>query len=155
MSPFGFYLIFVLLLALLVLLKPNAARIVIGLFFLVMAIGINMITVLRDPQAYLDMGSHALLPLYRWIFAHVIAINPVLFVIPIALFQVMTAVLLLHKNEYVHYGIIGAAVFLILIAPLGVESLPNLLFAAALFGLNSKEFETSFWQVLCRKKMRQ
>ncbi len=64
------WLIFVLSVAVMCLVKPNAERLFIGLFFLVMAIAVNMIIALTNPQSYVDMRRlnvckyHIMLKLY-------------------------------------------------------------------------------------------
>jgi hypothetical protein len=143
-NPFTIWLAFVLLVLIFAIVKPNAARIFLGLFFLAMAIGVNIITVLIAPQSYIEMGKNALIPFYRWVFLNVIALNPALFVLPIAAYQITIAILILNKKIYVRVGLIGGIIFLIAIAPLGVESLPNIILAAALGWLLKEDFDRSF-----------
>jgi hypothetical protein len=54
-----------LVLLALCLVRPNAGRIVVGLFFLVMAIGVNVVTVFVDPDSYIGLGAGSFIPLYR------------------------------------------------------------------------------------------
>ena len=143
-SPMVIWSGFVLLVFIFCLIKPNAGRIFLGLFFLVMAIGINVVTVLVAPQSYVEMGRNALLPFYRWVFLNVIALNPALFVLPIAAFQVIIALMMLNKKRVVKAGLIGGIFFLIGIAPLGLESLPNIILAGALGWLLRKDFDRTF-----------
>lgn len=148
MSPVITWLIFVLLVSLFCLAKPNAARIFLGFFFLVMAIGINVVMVLTNPQSYIQMGQNALIPFYRWVFLNIISLNPALFVLPIAAFQITIALLMLAKGKYVKWGLLGGIVFLIAISPLGLESLPNLILAAAMAWLLKKDYPRSVWAMI-------
>ena len=145
-NPFTIWLTFVLIVFAFCLMRPNATRIFLGLFFMAMAIGINIVTVLVAPQSYVEMGKHALIPLYRRAFLNIIALNPALFVLPIAAYQIAIALLMLNKKKYVKMGLIGGVIFLVAIAPLGVEALPNLVLAGALGWLLRKEFDTTFWE---------
>ena len=71
--------VFVLAVIILCLVRPNAGRIFLGLFFLVMAIGVNGSFTFTNPQAYVEYASGALIPLYRDIALTVVELNPVLF----------------------------------------------------------------------------
>lgn len=148
MSPVITWLIFVLLVSLFGLIKPNAARIFLGFFFLAMAIGVNVVMGLTDPPSYVKMGQNALIPFYRWVFSNIISLNPALFVLPVAAFQITIALLMLHKGKYVKWGLLGGIIFLIGIAPLGVESLPNLILAAAMAWLLKKDYPLSVWAMI-------
>lgn len=61
LSPFTIWLIFVIVVFLFSLIQPNMTRIFLGFFFLVMAIGISIVTVLIAPQSYIEMGKNALI----------------------------------------------------------------------------------------------
>ena len=54
---------FVVLVIALCLLKPNAGRIFPGIFYLAMAIGINLVNVFTDPQSTVRMGEASLIGL--------------------------------------------------------------------------------------------
>ena len=150
-NPFTIWLAFVVFVFLFSLIKPNAARIFLGFFFLAMAIGINVVTVLIAPQSYIEMGKNALIPFYRWVFLNIISLNPALFVLPIAAYQIIIALMMLSKKKHVTIGLIGGIIFLVGIAPLGVESLPNLVLAVALGSLVRKEFDTTFLESMRAK----
>jgi len=135
--------------------RPNASRIFLGFFFLIMAICVNIVTVLVSPQSYIEMGKNALIPFYRWIFVNIITLNPALFVLPIAAFQITIALMMLNKKNYVKIGLVGGILFLVAIAPLGIESLPNILFAASLGLLLRKNFNTTFLENIRAKLSKQ
>lgn len=65
LTTFTIWLAFVALFFLFCLAKPNASRIFLGFFFIVMAIGVNIVTVLTAPQSYITLGANALIPFYR------------------------------------------------------------------------------------------
>ena len=58
--------VFSLLVLLLCLVRPNAGRIFLGIFFLVMAIGVNVVLVLISPNLFVALGTNdAIIPLYQ------------------------------------------------------------------------------------------
>ena len=71
--------IFVLAVVVLCFAKPNAGRIFLGIFFLVMALGVNGSFTFGNPQAYLDYANGALIPFYRTVTVTAISISPFLF----------------------------------------------------------------------------
>ena len=150
-NPFTIWLMFVIVVCLFSLIKPNMTRIFLGFFFLVMAIGINIVTVLVAPQSYIEMGKDALIPLYRWFFLNIVSLNPALFVLPVAAYQITIALMMLSKKKYVKMGLIGGIIFLVLVAPLGIESVPNVVLAGALGLLLRREFDTSFLESIRAK----
>lgn len=77
-----------MLVLVLCLLRPNAGRIFLGIFFLVMAIGVNVVTVFVDPDSYIGLGADSYIPLYRWVFIDLVALAPPLFVLPVAAFEI-------------------------------------------------------------------
>ena len=108
-----------LLVLILCVLRPNAGRIFLRLFFLVMPIGVNV-------------TNDAIIPLYRWFFENVAALAPPLFGLLAAAYEVAIALLMLSKGRYAKWGLIGGIVFLIGITPLGVWTLANPLLALAM-----------------------
>ena len=131
--------------------RPNWGRIFLGLFFIVMAVGVHVILVLVAPAAYLGFGATALLPLYRWLFATIVAWNPVLFGLLAAAFELTLAVLMLSKGRYARWGCIVSGLFMLAIMPLGYEVLPNILLAVALFHLATRWFDVSLLDMLRRR----
>ncbi len=143
--------LFNLAVLLLCLWRPNWGRIFLGLFFIVMAIGVHVVLVLTAPAAYLGFGATALLPLYQWLFDTVVAWNPVVFGLLAAAFEVTLAILMLSKGRYARWGLIVSGLFMLAIMPLGYEVLPNILLAAALFYLATKWFDASLLDMLRRR----
>ena len=144
--------LFNLAVLLLCLWRPNWGRIFLGLFFIVMAIGVHVVLVLTAPAAYLGFGATALLPLYRWLFDTVVAWNPVVFGLLAAAFEVTLAMLMLSKGRYARWGFFVSGLFMLAIMALGYEVLPNILLAAALFYLATKWFDTSLLDMLRRRQ---
>jgi hypothetical protein len=134
---------------LLCLVRPGADRIFLGIFFLVMAIGVNVVLVLISPDLFVGLGTNdALIPLYRWFFENVVAVAPPLFGLLVAAYEVTIALLMLSKGRYVNWGLIGGIVFLIAITPLGVWTLANPILAVATAYLLAKAYERSLPEML-------
>jgi len=98
-----------LLVLILCVLRPNAGRIFLGLFFLVMAIGVNVVLVFVAPDQFVALGTNdAIVPLYRWFFENVVALAPPLFGSLAAAYEVAIALLMLSKRRHAKWGLIGA-----------------------------------------------
>ena len=145
--------VFVLAVMILCLIKPNAGRIFLGLFYLVMAIGVNGSFTFTNPQAYVEYASGALIPLYRDIALTIVELNPVLFGLLLMVFEIGMGLLLLHKGKSVRIGLIGTMVFLIGIAPLSFVQIPWLGLIIGEAYLLTKEFDTSLLEIM-RSKLR-
>ena len=153
LNPVTVSVIFVLAVIVLCLAKPGVGRIFLGFFYLAMAIGVNIVTVLTNPQSYVEMGKDSFIPLYRELFTRVVTLNPALFVLPITAFQIAMALLILSKQHYVKIGLIGTMVFVIAITPLGTIQLPWLGMVLAQAYLLTKEFDTTFLEIV-RSRLR-
>jgi hypothetical protein len=141
--------VFCIAILILCLVRPGAGRIFVGLFFLVMAIGVNIVLILIAPDLFVALGTDdALIPLYRWFFEDVVALAPPLFGLLAAAYEVAIALLMLNRGERVKWGLIGGIVFLIGITPLGAWTLANPVMALALALLLRKEYDRSFAQML-------
>jgi hypothetical protein len=128
--------------------KPTAARIFSGIFFLIMAIGVHIVLVLTAPAVYLEWGATALFPPYRWLFANVVAWNPLLFGLTAAAFEITVGLLMLAKGRAAQLGLIVGGLFLLAISPLGIDTLPNALYALGLFYLATQPADKSLWDLL-------
>lgn len=126
------------------LLRPAAGRVFVGVFFLVMAVGVNVVLALIAPEQFVALGTQdALVPLYRWFFENVVALAPPLFGLLAAACEVTLGLMMLSKGKYVKWGIVGGIIFLVGITPLGVWTLANPVMALALAGLLGREYERS------------
>jgi hypothetical protein len=98
-----------------------------------MAIGVNIVFVLVAPDGFVKLGTDApLLPLYQWVFEHIVASAPALFGLLVAAFEITVGLLMIKGGRRTEWGLIGDMVFLVAITPLGPWTLPNLIMAAAL-----------------------
>jgi hypothetical protein len=143
--------VFVLAVIILCLIKPNAGRIFLGLFFLVMAIGVNGSFTFTNPQAYVEYASGALIPLYRDIALAIVGLNPVLFGLLLMAFEIAMGLLILHKQKSVRIGLIGTIVFLIGIAPLSFVQIPWLGLIVGEAYLLTKEFDSTVLDIIISK----
>ena len=143
--------VFVLAVVILCFSKPNAGRIFLGFFFLVMAIGVNGSFTFTNPQAYVEYASGALIPLYREIALRIVEINPMLFGLTLMAFEIAMALLILHKGKSVKIGLIGTMIFLIGIAPLSYIQIPWLGLIIGEAYLLTKEFDTSLLETIRSK----
>lgn len=142
---------FSLLVLVLCLVRPNAGRIFVGIFFLAMAIGVNMVLVFVAPDLFVALGTNdALIPIYEWFFENVVALAPPFFGLLVAAYEVTIALMMLSRGRYVKWGLIGGIVFLIGITPLGVWTLANPILAAAMALLLRKEYYRGFPELLRR-----
>lgn len=98
---------------------PRAVRWTFVLIFAAAAVA-NSVTVLRDPASYLDYARWALLDGYRAFILGAFAEATQAFVLAIAVGQATVAVLLTLRAPWWRLGALGAATFLLAIAPLGI-----------------------------------
>lgn len=139
---------FVVIVMVLCIVKPNAGRIFLGIFYLIMAIGINLVNAFTDPQSTVQMGEASLIGFYRTIFTDIVSKAPAVFIILIALFEFTMGILILNKHKRVKLGLIGTSVFLILITPFGYIQIPWLGLAAVQLYLLKKDFDKTFIEII-------
>jgi hypothetical protein len=143
MNPFTVIVSFALILLLLALLKPQAGRIVFGIFFLLMAWGVNFPMMLYDPSLYPLAGANSFIPLYRWFFTEVLAMYPVPFVLLLIGFETAVGVLMLSQGSWVKLGLGLGALFCLGIAWIGPEGVWMPTVAVAPLVMLRKEFPIS------------
>ena len=98
-----------------------------------MAVGVNVVFVLAAPDAFVDLGTSApLLSPWGWVFEHVVAKAPAVFGLLVASYEVTIGLMMLKGGQWGSLGVVGGIVFLLVIAPLGPWTVPNLIMAAAL-----------------------
>jgi hypothetical protein len=141
-------------LTLLAVWKPNVGRAAIGAFFVLMAVMVNVVTVVTNPQSYAAWADTALVPLYREIILRLVAPNPALLVLPVAAYQIAVAVALCGNGRAVKWGAIGAILFLVGIMPLGIEELANVVLIGGLASLLRHDYPHSI-PMLLRNRLRQ
>jgi hypothetical protein len=100
---------------------PRVGRL---LFFLLFAMAgvANTLVVQTAPWVYLDYAQHTFLPFYRDFILGFFSAHTQLLVQLIAIGQAAIAVLMWMKGIWLNLGLLGATVFLVAIAPLGVGS---------------------------------
>lgn len=122
-NPFTVTILFALGWSALVNFRPKIGRIVCGVFFLLMGLGVNLTVLLTDPYLYAQAGANAYLPMYRWFFSEVLGSVPVPFVIALIAFETCVGLLILSRGKGVTLGVIGVVLFCLLLVPVGVEEL--------------------------------
>jgi hypothetical protein len=142
-NPYTVMISFAVILALLVYFRPAIGRIVTGIFFLVMAFGVNIPMAIIDPGLFAAAGANALLPVYHWFFGLILAQYPLPFVILLILFEATIGVMILSRGWTVHLGLIGACLFCLFLTPVGMEEITSPLliipFGMLLFSLHSRQ----------------
>lgn len=139
---------FVLVVMILCYVKPNIGRIFLGIFYLIMAIGINLVNAITNPQSTVKMGEASLLEFYRTIFSDIVSKAPVFFILLIVLFEIIMGLLILNKHQKVKFGLIGTTIFLIMITPFGYIQIPWLGIASVQMYLLTKDFDKTFIEII-------
>lgn len=112
---------------------PRFARYAFGGFFIVMALGVNVMYAILAPGGFVGLGTDApLLPAYAWVFENVVALAPVAFGLTVAAYEVAVGTLMIRGGRAGEWGLLGGIAFLIASSPLGTWTLPNPIFAVAL-----------------------
>lgn len=142
------WLIFCITVSLLCLIRPHAARIFIGVFFIIMAVGVNVVLTVHAPDQFMRLGDEPLLPFYGWIFQNVFAPAPQIVGILAAAGEIAIGLLILSRGRRVKLGLAGAIAFLIAITPLGIWTLPNPVLAGGLAWLLKEEYPSSVLDLL-------
>jgi len=130
--------------------RPQAARIFVGLFFAAMGLGIHGGLIATNPHRYVDFAAQAPWATYRDLGLWLTEPSPLMFGIFMLTFETVIAALILSRGRYVRWGLAGAILFLIGITPLGLEEVPNVVLAAGLALLLTKEFPTDVATMLRR-----
>jgi len=141
-------IVFVVIVIILCIAKPNFGRIFLGIFYLIMAIGINIVNAFTNPLSTVKMGEASIIDFYRIFFSNVVSQAPTLFILIVALFEIIMGLLILNKHQKVKLGLIGTSIFLFLIAPFGYIQLPWLGIAIIQFYLLSKDFDKTFAEII-------
>lgn len=152
MTPFLVVLVFALVFLGLVIFKPTAARIFIGLFFLLMALGVNTPLMLTHPELYPAAGAHALLPLYIWFFNTILPLAPIPWIIALICVEISIGCAILSKGSLVHFGLLGGALFCLAIGPVGVEELSSPVIGLGILALLRCRYPTSLLEMLHIRK---
>ena len=152
LTPLIIWLSFTVFVLFFCLAKPGAARIFLGFFFIAMALGVNAVTIIVAPGPYAELGADSFFPFYSWFFLNFVAKNPVIYVLPIIVFEIAIGLLLLGKRKYVKIGLLTGMVFLFAITPLSLLTLPNVILGIALATLLRKDYGRTFFDIIRGKK---
>ena len=112
--------------------RPDAGRLALGLFFIVMAVGVNVVVVLASPDGLLDLDRTAPLLSPWWVFEQVVAKAPATSSLLVASYGVATGLMMMKGGRRGSLGLAGGIVLLLVIAPLGPWTVPSLILAVAL-----------------------
>jgi hypothetical protein len=144
MSQFVPWLVFCLLVLAAALIRPRATRYFIGVFFIVMAIGVNWVLSITAPELFVGLGTNApLVPAYEWFFEHVVAAAPTAVGLLAGAGEIGVGALILSRGRAARLGLLAGAAFLLVTTPLGLWTLPNLVLAAALAVLSRHRYDRS------------
>jgi hypothetical protein len=115
------------------LMWPRFARYAFGGFFILMALGVNVMYAILAPAGFVGLGADdPLVPAYAWVFENVVALAPVAFGLAVATYEVAVGILMIRGGRAGEWGLLGGIVFLLASSPLSTWTLPNLIFAVAL-----------------------
>jgi hypothetical protein len=148
MSQLVPWLIFCLLVLTAALLRPRPTRCFVGIFFILMGIGVNWVLSIAAPELFVGLGTDdPLVPAYAWFFEHVVAAAPALVGLLAGAGEIAVGILILGRGRAAQLGLLAGTAFLLLITPLGLWTLPNLVLAAALAVLARHPHERSLLDV--------
>ena len=139
-NPLSVVVGFAFILAALAYYRPKIGRIVVGSFFLTMAVGVNVPILFSDASLFAAAGAKAFLPIYRWFFSEVLAAHPVTFVIALILFEMSVGLLILSKGNAVKLGLIAASLFCLFLTPVGMEEITSPLLIVSFLILMRHDF---------------
>ena len=139
-NPFTVVISFAIILAALAYFRPEIGRVVTGIFFLIMALGVNVPILIIDPTLFAATGAKAFLPIYRWFFGEILATYPVPFVIALILFETSVGLLILSKGKNVKLGLIAASLFCLFLTPVGLEEITSPLLIVSFVILMRQDF---------------
>ncbi|MBI2388722.1 MAG: hypothetical protein HYV09_03810 [Deltaproteobacteria bacterium] len=131
--------------------RPNLGRVLFVVLF-GWAAATNAYTGLTTPWVYLDYASLTESPVYKAIILGPFARHVTAYVLMVAIAQAMIAIGLAMRGKLARVAAIGAIVFLIAVAPLGIGSAfpTTLLLAGALAILLRRGFEESLFTITRR-----
>ena len=120
----------------------DAGKIIFAVIFL-FACGFNVYNVINHPDSYLEFGKTAKLFFYRDFIFGDFRDNIIIYIIIIAVIQLMISFFLFTESFLTNYGFTGGIIFLVLIAPLGLGSAfpSTLLMALALYIIYAKRLK--------------
>ena len=151
LTPYLVSAVFVVLVVVLCIAKPNAGRIFLGLFFLAMGLGVNGAVVLTGPQSYVNYLGDSLIPLYRDLTMRTVALNPLLYSLLLVTFETAMGILILGKHKTVKIGLFGTSIFIVALAPVNTVQFVWLGLVVGQAYLLTKEFDVTLLDMLRSK----
>lgn len=145
-------LIFSALIIFLCLFRPEAGRIFLGFFFILMGLGVNLSFIISQPYFVYEYGMSAWLPLYRTLTESIIGMNPVLFGVLLIIFEVSVGLMLLGKGKWTKAGILLASLFILILIPIYLSQIAWALNIPVLLMLLKRDFDRNVFEVIKRKK---
>ncbi|MCA0294138.1 MAG: hypothetical protein LCH96_02280 [Actinobacteria bacterium] len=122
------------------ILWPRLTRRFLGGFFILMALGVNLVYVLVDPAGFVGIGTDApLLGIYAWAFSTIVAVSPVTLGITLAIYELALGTCMIIGGRAARWGLLAGIAFLVASTPLSTWTLPNLILAAALLVILRRE----------------
>jgi ABC-type transport system involved in cytochrome c biogenesis permease component len=112
--------------------RPAAGRLVLGLFFITVAVGVEAVFVLASPDGSLDLDTTAPLLSPWWVLERVVARAPATFSLLVASYGVAIGLMMVKGGRWGSLGLAGGIVLLLIVAPLCPWTVPGLILAAAL-----------------------
>jgi hypothetical protein len=141
-----------ILTAVIAMLWPNVGRVFLSGIF-IGAAAFNAFTASGNPGLYLQFGELTTSGFYRSIILGPFSEHIQAYIFIIAGCQVLIGAFLLYKGKLLKMAMVGAIIFLLAIAPLGIGSAfpSSLILATALVILLRKKIEYSIYEGLGRK----
>ncbi len=133
---------FYLVVAAVCLARPRIGRVVVGIFFWIMALAVHGYFVLANPRSYVDFAHDAYLGFYSSLASPVVEFSPRGFGLVCLLFELVVGALILSKGRYVKVGLVAGIVFLLGITPLRYTQM-NPILAAGMAYLLTQNFTQS------------
>lgn len=132
--------IFCLLALAAAILWPRPTRRFLGGFFILMALGVNLVYVLLDPAGFVAIGTDApLLGFYDWAFSTIVAVSPITLGITLAIYELALGTCMIIGGRAARWGLLAGIAFLVASTPLSTWTLPNLILAAAMLVILRRE----------------
>jgi hypothetical protein len=116
--PYTISNIVAIIIALSAMVWPTVARVLIGSIF-VGAFAFNLFTAIENPSSYLEFGEFTSSEFYRSIILGPFSHHLQLYVILIAVCQLLIGVFICYKGKLMNIAIAGGILFLLAICPLG------------------------------------
>lgn len=130
----------------------NVARGIVGVGFVVSAIG-NLVFTVRDPDPIFEFFIDGVtVPVFADLMEDVIAPNPELFVVLTVIFEAAVGIMVLGRGRWVDVGLIGILGFLLFLFPYNQPMVPyglsTLMLVALVAPLLTRSYHTALWTAI-------